>query len=86
MVNQTLAAPPALVAWLGALSAQPRQSDEWVGPGLLGFVVIVGLCVATFFLWRNMNKQLRKIRFDQKKSDSEQTDETSADQPDRTER
>lgn len=41
-----------------------RDSSQWVGPGLLGFVVIVGLGVGTYLLWRNMNKQLRKVNFD----------------------
>lgn len=47
-------------------TAQPAGPDptEWVGPGLLGFVVIVVLGVATYLLWRNMNKQLRKVRVD----------------------
>jgi len=36
-----------------------------VGPGLIGFVLFVGLGVATFFLWRSMNKQLKRIDFDE---------------------
>ena len=32
-----------------------------VTPGLLGFIVVVGLAVAVFFLLRSMNKQLRKV-------------------------
>ncbi len=53
------------VLWVSA----PRDQSEWVGPGLLGFVVIAALGVATFLLWRNMNKQLRKVRFDAKDGD-----------------
>jgi hypothetical protein len=49
----------------GFLAAAPRDPSEWVGPGLLGFVVIVSLGVATFLLWRNMNKQLRRVRFEE---------------------
>jgi hypothetical protein len=33
-----------------------------VKPGWIAFWLVVGLCVATFLLWRSMNTQLRKIR------------------------
>jgi hypothetical protein len=46
------------------LLAAERDPSVWVGPGLLGFVVIMGLVVATFLLWRNMNKQIKKVTFD----------------------
>lgn len=36
-----------------------------VGPGLIGFVLFVFLCVAVFLLWRSMNKQLTKIDFEE---------------------
>ncbi len=36
-----------------------------VSPGLLGFVIFTALGVATFFLWRSMNKQLKKIDFEE---------------------
>ena len=52
-----------LYAFLAA--AAPRDQSEWVGPGLLGFVVLAGIGVATVLLWRNMNKQLRKVRFEE---------------------
>ena len=55
---------PSVLPLLTSASA-PRDPTEWVGPGLLGFVVIAGLCVATVLLWRNMNKQLRKVRFEE---------------------
>ncbi len=32
-----------------------------VTPGLLGFLVVAGMAVAMYFLFRSMNKQLRKI-------------------------
>lgn len=34
---------------------------EQVTPGLLGFLVVAGLALALFFLFRSMNKQLKKI-------------------------
>jgi hypothetical protein len=54
------------VQLLGVLAAAPRDPSQWVGPGLLGFLVIVSLGAATFLLWRNMNKQLRKVRFEER--------------------
>jgi hypothetical protein len=53
--------PPALAA---TVLIADRDSSQWVGPGLLGFVVILALCVGTYLLWRNMNKQIKKVRFD----------------------
>ncbi|MFD2079254.1 hypothetical protein SAMN05421678_102523 [Actinopolymorpha cephalotaxi] len=46
-------------------AAAPQDDAAWVGPGLLGFVVIAAIGVATVLLWRNMNKQLRKVRFEE---------------------
>ncbi|MET9022204.1 hypothetical protein ABZV93_19705 [Actinopolymorpha sp. NPDC004070] len=46
-------------------AAAPQDDSAWVGPGLLGFVVIMAIGVATVLLWRNMNKQLRKVRFEE---------------------
>ncbi len=46
-------------------AAAPQDDSAWVGPGLLGFVVIAAIGVATVLLWRNMNKQLRKVRFEE---------------------
>ncbi len=34
---------------------------EDVKPGWIALVLVLLLAVATFLLWRNMNKQLRKI-------------------------
>ncbi|GAB3422690.1 hypothetical protein [Flindersiella endophytica] len=53
--------PPALAA---TVLIADRDSSQWVGPGLLGFVVIVALCAGTYLLWRNMNKQIKKVDFD----------------------
>jgi hypothetical protein len=33
-----------------------------VKAGWIAFFVVMALLVATFFLWRNMNKQLKRIR------------------------
>lgn len=39
-------------------------SEQQVSPGVLGFVVVALLGLALFFLLRSMNKQMRKINFD----------------------
>jgi len=44
----------------------PRYIDpSVVSPGLIGFVLFVGLGVATVLLWLSMNRQLKKINFDE---------------------
>ncbi|GAA0622612.1 hypothetical protein HPO96_28200 [Kribbella sandramycini] len=35
-----------------------------VKPGWVALLIVLGLGVATFLLWRNMGKQLKKIDFD----------------------
>jgi hypothetical protein len=40
------------------LAYNPSQ----VKPGWIAFVIVMGLLAATFLLWRNMNKQMRKIK------------------------
>ncbi|MFB4312990.1 hypothetical protein [Actinomadura sp. 21ATH] len=37
-------------------------NDDTVTPGFLGFGVFIALAVATYFLIRSMNKQMRKIQ------------------------
>ena len=32
-----------------------------ITPGVLGFIVVVTLAIAVFFLFRSMNKHLRKV-------------------------
>ncbi|RAY14365.1 hypothetical protein DPM19_15485 [Actinomadura craniellae] len=36
--------------------------DEAVSPGVLGFLVVVGIGLALVFLLRSMNKQMKKIQ------------------------
>ncbi|WP_205717820.1 hypothetical protein [Actinomadura soli] len=43
------------------LAAVPLN-DDTVSPGVLGFAVFVALLVATVFLLRSMNKQLKRIQ------------------------
>jgi len=39
--------------------------DNKVSPGVLGFLVVAVLGVATWLLIRSMNKQMRKVDFDE---------------------
>jgi hypothetical protein len=39
-------------------------ADSAIGPGLLGFLIVVALGLALVFLYRSLRKQLRRIDFD----------------------
>jgi hypothetical protein len=45
-------------------AAPDVPADSVVGPGLLGFLVVVALGLALVFLYRSLRKQLRRIDFD----------------------
>ena len=47
---------------LALLTAQPEP--EAVKPGWIAGVVLGAIGVATYLLWRSMNRQLRKVNFD----------------------
>ena len=47
--------------------------DDQVAPGLLGFLVVAALGVATWFLIKSMNKQIRKIDFKEREDPREQS-------------
>jgi hypothetical protein len=43
----------------------PRYIDpSVVSPGLIGFVLFVGLGIAVVLLWLSMNRHLKKVNFD----------------------
>jgi hypothetical protein len=46
-------------------SAVLALDESNVNPGLLGFVVVACLAVATYLLIKSMNKQMRKIDFEE---------------------
>jgi hypothetical protein len=46
------------------LSAAQVLNDDTVTPGLLGLGVVASLGVATWLLIRSLNRQLKKINFD----------------------
>jgi hypothetical protein len=40
-------------------------ADDQVRPGYIALGLMVLMCVATFLLWMNMRKQIRKIDFEE---------------------
>jgi hypothetical protein len=50
-----------MIAALVQLAYNPNN----IKPGWVAFVLVLALCVATFFLWRSMNTQLGRIRLPQ---------------------
>jgi len=46
-------------------SPAPAIDPDRVTPGVLGLLGLVFLVVAVYFLWRSMNRQLRKVDFDE---------------------
>ncbi|MFI0482482.1 hypothetical protein [Actinomadura sp. 9N215] len=45
-----------------SLNTAMPLNDDTVSPGVLGFAVFLALLVATVFLVRSMNKQMKKIQ------------------------
>jgi hypothetical protein len=43
------------------LAASSSSVASQVTPGLLGFLVVAGMGLAVYFLFRSLNKQLKKI-------------------------
>ena len=53
-----------MTALVGLLAAGDNiPAADRVSPGLLGFLVLLALGIATYLLWRSMNRQLRKVDF-----------------------
>lgn len=50
------------VAATAAESDVPGRPD--IGPGSLGFWIVIALIVVLFFLYRSMRKQIRRVDFD----------------------
>ncbi|HEX5017169.1 MAG TPA: hypothetical protein VFX15_06250 [Actinomycetes bacterium] len=59
-----------------SVSAADDPADSKIGPGLLAFVVVAFLAVATFLLIRSMLHHLRKVppAFEDKEPQNPQTD------------
>lgn len=55
---------------------------ERVKPGWLGLVVVLAIAVAIVVLWRSMNRQLRKVDFEETDGDGDSAADTGeADKP-----
>jgi len=48
--------------------------ESKVNPGVLGFLVVALLGVATWLLIRSMNRQLHKVDFEEEQSDPDDVD------------
>jgi flagellar biosynthesis/type III secretory pathway M-ring protein FliF/YscJ len=59
-------------------AATVSDNTPWVGPGLLGFLIVVVIGVATWFLGRSMVKQLRKLDTGQAEQQQSEPQEESA--------
>jgi hypothetical protein len=47
-------------------SPLPGENDSsWIGPGLLGFLSLLFLAIAVFFIYRGLDKQLKRVTFDE---------------------
>ncbi|MDI2128835.1 hypothetical protein [Yinghuangia seranimata] len=48
------------------LALQLAVEDDRVSPGLLGFCVVAVLAVATWLLLKSMNKQMKRVNFEER--------------------
>lgn len=54
-------------------------SSNDVAPGTLGFLVVFGMAVVLFFLFRSMSKHLRKVNAAARKDQAEGSPESTTD-------
>jgi hypothetical protein len=45
-----------------AAAAAAKSPSIWAEPGTLGFLVVFGLCIIMYFVFRSMSRHLRKVR------------------------
>jgi hypothetical protein len=45
-----------------AAAAAAKSPSAWAEPGTLGFLVVFGMAIILFFVFRSMSKHLRKVR------------------------
>jgi len=53
-----------------ASQPDPVPAEDQVRPGWIALGLMVLMCVATFLLWMNMRKQIKKIDFDDSDPDA----------------
>jgi hypothetical protein len=58
-----------------AAAAAAKSPSLWAQPGTLGFLVVFGMAVILYFVFRSLSKHLRKVReaamLEQEQSDAE---------------
>ncbi|WP_406285801.1 hypothetical protein [Embleya sp. NBC_00896] len=62
------------------LAIQLAVEESKVSPGLLGFLVVAGLAIATWFLLKSMNKQLKRVDFEEDRKSTGAESARDADQ------
>lgn len=63
-------------------NATPRNLDDAVvRPGFLGFAVFLALVAAAVFLFRSMQRQLRKVDFEENPADAPPEPDAPTDRP-----
>ena len=82
-MSAVLAVADAVSSLVTYLASQPDPvpAEDQVRPGWIALGLMVLMCVATFLLWMNMRKQIRKIDFDDSDSDPDAGDDAAADHP-----
>jgi hypothetical protein len=70
----------ALLAELATAVTGPAEDS--VTPGLLGFLVVFCLALATWLLMRNLTARLRRLKFREEQRQAEASATPAGDQPD----
>jgi hypothetical protein len=66
LVLATSPSPSPSLSQSTPTSPLPGENDStWLGPGLLGFLSLVFLAVAVFVIYKSLNKQLKRVTFDE---------------------
>ncbi|KWW99219.1 hypothetical protein C3Y87_09160 [Carbonactinospora thermoautotrophica] len=64
-----------LVAYALLLAQNQEVPVEKVSPGLLGFLIVAVLGVVTWLLIKSMNKQIRRIDFEESQRPAQRPDQ-----------
>ena len=62
-------------------AATVNDNTPWLGPGMMGFLIVVVIGLATWFLGKSMAKQLRKLdagRAEQQEAEAQDGPEPAA--------
>jgi hypothetical protein len=72
-----------VIVHLLSLTALTEVNPDKVRPGWVALLIVLALAGATFLLWRNMGKQMKKIDFDEDATEPKpkENGENGAEQP-----